>query len=359
MTKKIVILGAGLSGILTAYRLQNKGFDIEIIEARDRIGGRIHTIHSDTAQVEMGATWFNDVHINFRNLLKELEIEYFEQFMQGTSYFEPFSATAAQEIQIPQNSPSYRVTGGTNQLIETLKKKLIAVPIYLNETVSSLDFDNEKIQITTQNQSFLTDYVISTLPQALFTNDINVTPVLPEKLINIAGKTHTWMQDSVKVAFVYPTPFWRNKNYSGTLFSNAGPITEFYDQSNAAADKFALCGFISSGMEMYSQAERLEKLKTQLVKIFGREALQFTSYHETIWAKEIETKSPKQMGFMYPHQNNGHPLFRESYCDNRLFFAGTETANQYPGYMEGAVIAAENTVKAILKLQSPCSNYLV
>ncbi|UQD55284.1 NAD(P)/FAD-dependent oxidoreductase [Flavobacterium sp. K5-23] len=350
MNKKITILGAGLSGLLTAYRLQNKGFDIEIIEARNRIGGRIHTIHSDTAQVEMGATWFNDIHINFRNILTELGIEYFEQFMQGTSYYESLSDTAAQEIQIPQNSPSYRVAGGTSLLIETLKNKLKAVPIHLNETVTSLNFENEKIQITTQNQSFVADYVISTLPQALFINDIIVSPTLPEKLTDIAQNTHTWMQDSIKVAFVYAAPFWRNKNYSGTLFSNVGPITEFYDQSNNVLDKFALCGFISAGMEMYSQTDRLEKLKTQLVKVFGQEALSYTSYHETIWAKEKQTKSTNQIGFMYPHQNNGHPLFRESYCDNRLFFAGTETANQYPGYMEGAVIAAENTVKAILKL---------
>jgi monoamine oxidase len=41
--------------------------------------------------------------------------------MTGTSYFEAFSAAPAQEIQIPQNSPSYRVTGGTAKLIETLK----------------------------------------------------------------------------------------------------------------------------------------------------------------------------------------------------------------------------------------------
>lgn len=352
MTKKITILGAGLSGLLTAYRLQNKGFDIEIIEARNRIGGRIHTINSDTAQVEMGATWFNAIHVNFKNLLSELELGYFEQFMQGSSYFEPFSAAPAQEIQIPKNSPSYRVVGGTSQLIETLKSKLTANPIYLNESVSSIYFENEKIKITTQNQTFETDYVVSTLPQALFINDISITPKLPQKLTDISQKTHTWMQDSIKVAFVYDDPFWRNKNYSGTLFSNVGPITEFYDQSNAALDKFALCGFISSGMEMYSKEERLEKLKIQLEKIFGQESLHFTSYHETVWAQEKDTKSAHQIGFMYPHQNNGHPLFRESYCDNRLFFAGTETANQYPGYMEGAVIAAQNTAETILKLQS-------
>jgi monoamine oxidase len=350
MPKKIIILGAGLSGLLTAYRLQKKGFDIEIIEARDRIGGRIHTIYSDTGQVEMGATWFNDIHINFRKLLSELDLEYFEQFMTGTSYFEPFSATPAKEIQIPQNSPSYRVTGGTAKLVEALKNKLTDVPVHLNESVLSLSFGNEKIQINTQNQSFLADYVISTLPLALFTSDIEVAPTLPKKLIDIAEKTHTWMQDSIKVAFVYAKPFWRNKNYSGTLFSNVGPITEFYDQSNAELTKFALCGFISSGMEMYSKAERLEKLKTQLEKVFSQEALDFKSYHETVWAKEKQTKSLKQIGFMYPHQNNGHPLFRESYCDNRLFFAGTETADQYPGYMEGAVIAAENTANTLLKL---------
>ena len=350
MPKKIIILGAGLSGLLAAYRLQNKGFDIEIIEARDRIGGRIHTIYSDTDQVEMGATWFNDIHVSFRKLLSELELEYFEQFMTGTSYFESFSAAPAQEIQIPQNSPSYRVAGGTAKLVETLKSKLVDVPVHLNEIVSRLNFEDEKIDITTNNNSFQADYVISTLPQALFTSDIDVTPKLPQKLTDIAQKTHTWMQDSIKVAFVYAEPFWRNKNYSGTLFSNVGPITEFYDQSTIELDKFALCGFISGGMEMYSKAERLEKVKTQLEKIFGQETLHFTSYYETVWAKERQTKSSKQIGFMYPHQNNGHPLFRESYCDNRLFFAGTETADQYPGYMEGAVIATENTVKAILKI---------
>ncbi|MFT7335152.1 MAG: monoamine oxidase [Porticoccaceae bacterium] len=350
MPKKIIILGAGLSGLLTAYRLQNKGFDIEIIEARDRVGGRIHTIYSDAGQVEMGATWFHDIHVNFRNLLSELELASFEQFTTGVSYFEPFSAAPRQEIQVPQNSPSYRVAGGTSKLVETLKNKLINVAVHFNETVLGLSFENEKVKVTTKNQSFLADYVISTLPPALFANDIEVTPALPPKLTDIAQKTHTWMQDSIKVAFVYTEPFWRNKNYSGTLFSNVGPITEFYDQSNAELDKFALCGFISPGMEMYSQKERLEKVKTQLEKIFGQEALHFTSYHETVWSKEKKTKSFKQVDFIYPHQNNGHPLFRESYYDNRLFFAGTETANQYPGYMEGAIIAAENTVKAILKL---------
>jgi protoporphyrinogen oxidase len=106
--------------------------------------------------------------------------------MQGTSYFEPFSSAAVQEIQIPQNSPSHRVSGDTSQLIETLKNKLIAIPIRLNESVSNLNFENDKALITTQSQFFAADYVISTLPLALFANDLIITPALPQKLTNFA-----------------------------------------------------------------------------------------------------------------------------------------------------------------------------
>ncbi|WP_339658946.1 NAD(P)/FAD-dependent oxidoreductase [Flavobacterium frigidarium] len=352
MAKKIIILGAGLSGLLTAYHLQNKGFEIEIVEARNRVGGRIHTIKDTNTQIEMGATWFNEAHTNFRKLLSDFNLDYYEQFMTGTSFFEPFSAAPPQDIDIPQNSPSYRVTGGTSHLIDSILNKLIGITIHLNEAVTNINFENNTIKVTTTNTVLEADYVISTLPQALFTHDIKVAPSLPIELQDLAKKTHTWMQDAIKVAFVYDTAFWRNKNISGTLFSNVGPITEFYDQSNEALTTFALCGFISSGMEMYTKEERLIKLKTQLEKVFGQEALQFTSYHETVWSKEEFTKSAKQIGFMYPHQNNGHPLFRKNYCDNRLLFAGTETAQQHPGYMEGAVVAAQRVANEILKLEN-------
>jgi monoamine oxidase len=167
---------------------------------------------------------------------------------------------------------------------------------------------------------------------------ILTSPDTHRKTDHIAEETHTWMQDSIKVAFVYTEPFWRNKNYSGTLFSNVGPITEFYDQSNAELTKFALCGFIS--MNDVLSKERLEK--TQLEKIWS--GSHPTSYHETVCPKKTNQKFQANC-FMYPHQNNGHP-----YLESHLtiaYFAGTETANQYPGYMEGAIIAAENTVKAI------------
>ena len=42
--EKIIIVGAGLAGLTTAYRLLQKQYDIEVYEARARVGGRVHTV---------------------------------------------------------------------------------------------------------------------------------------------------------------------------------------------------------------------------------------------------------------------------------------------------------------------------
>lgn len=41
---KTVVIGAGLAGLTTAYRLQNNDIDVDIYEARSRVGGRVHTV---------------------------------------------------------------------------------------------------------------------------------------------------------------------------------------------------------------------------------------------------------------------------------------------------------------------------
>jgi monoamine oxidase len=52
---KIVVIGAGLSGLTTAYRLQENGFDVHIYEAKNRIGGRIFTVYVHNRVAELGA----------------------------------------------------------------------------------------------------------------------------------------------------------------------------------------------------------------------------------------------------------------------------------------------------------------
>ena len=349
MKPKITILGAGLSGLLIAYRLKKLGFPIQILEARERVGGRISTVISNDTPVEMGATWFGDQHTQLKALLVELKLNHFEQYMNGDSFYEPYVTVPPQMVEIPSDSPSYRIQGGTSSLIHTLAKDLNADELRLNQTVISLNFENEKISIQTNQLVFETDIVISTLPPALLVNNIRVKPPFEADFVKIAKSTHTWMQDSIKVALVYATPFWKNRNLSGTIFSNVGPVTEFYDQSNVENTRFALCGFVDGNLVQIKKSERKEIILQHLVKMFGAEASNYLSYEETIWAKESFTKSKLQNEVeVYPHQNNGNPIFSQSYFNDQLYLAGTETSPLFPGYMEGAVVAVNNLVEQFI-----------
>lgn len=53
---KVIILGAGLAGMTVAYELGKLGYNCQILEARDRPGGRAHTIRRGTVSEEDGPT---------------------------------------------------------------------------------------------------------------------------------------------------------------------------------------------------------------------------------------------------------------------------------------------------------------
>src|SRR3954454_14323285 len=42
--RKVVILGAGIAGLVSAYELRRAGYQVTVLEARDRIGGRVWTV---------------------------------------------------------------------------------------------------------------------------------------------------------------------------------------------------------------------------------------------------------------------------------------------------------------------------
>jgi polyamine oxidase len=54
--QRVVVVGAGISGLRAASVLQRHGVDVVVIEGRDRIGGRIHTTHSEKGPRDIG-TW--------------------------------------------------------------------------------------------------------------------------------------------------------------------------------------------------------------------------------------------------------------------------------------------------------------
>src|SRR6185503_14778320 len=52
--RSVVILGAGIAGLVSAYELRRAGYSVTVLEARDRMGGRAWTIRNGTRIVQMG-----------------------------------------------------------------------------------------------------------------------------------------------------------------------------------------------------------------------------------------------------------------------------------------------------------------
>lgn len=120
--KNIIILGAGLCGLTLAYLLRNSNYQITVIEARNRLGGRILTKNtSGETPIDLGPAWLWNQNTNLLNLLKELEIPIHQQFATGNAYYQSMASQPPQLFQLPENQePSYRMAGGTNSIIKKL-----------------------------------------------------------------------------------------------------------------------------------------------------------------------------------------------------------------------------------------------
>src|SRR6185503_9488817 len=52
--RKVVVLGAGIAGLVSAYELRKAGWDVTVLEARDRVGGRSWTVRGGDRIVQTG-----------------------------------------------------------------------------------------------------------------------------------------------------------------------------------------------------------------------------------------------------------------------------------------------------------------
>lgn len=339
---KVVIIGGGLSGLTVAYLLQKRNINATILEASSRLGGRIQTVKGKLGTpLELGATWFADKHSNLLSLIKELGLKIFPQYSRGITLFQTKSFEPPQQFFVPESeTPSYRLAGGTQQLIEALTQKIKACDIQLNATVTVVQEQEEGLVIeTADGRKYEADVVISCLPPQLAASQIKFTPELPQALCNILPTVQTWMAGAIKFTLEYPKCFWRDKGFSGMLYSHAGIVVEMYDHATIEEDKFGLTGFLNGGAASYSQDVRKELVLGQLCELMGDEALHPTDYFDKIWTDEFVSAGNPMI--QVPHHHNGHPLLQEMYMNGRLYFCGTETAQEFAGYMEGAVVAAK------------------
>lgn len=84
LSADVAIVGAGLSGLRAARSLLDAGREVVVLEARDRVGGRLlNASLGDGVQVDLGGQWSGSDHSRVQGLAAELGIGIFPQFGEG------------------------------------------------------------------------------------------------------------------------------------------------------------------------------------------------------------------------------------------------------------------------------------
>lgn len=87
LQRDVVIIGAGASGLTAATRLRNAGLSVAVLEARDRVGGRLWTNNIDGAMLEIGGQWVSPDQDALIETLAELGLETYSRYRDGDSVY--------------------------------------------------------------------------------------------------------------------------------------------------------------------------------------------------------------------------------------------------------------------------------
>ena len=73
--KKVIVVGAGIAGLTAAYRLTQEGCDVTVLEAKNRVGGRLFTVEWEGFHVEFGAHFVTGADQLLLQIVRSLDLE--------------------------------------------------------------------------------------------------------------------------------------------------------------------------------------------------------------------------------------------------------------------------------------------
>lgn len=341
-----VVVGAGIAGLTAARTLLAAGSTVSVHEARDRVGGRLHSVNGG---VDLGATWFWPNEPYVQALAEQLGVGTFEQSLSGDAMLEADRRGAQRISGNPIDVYSERFTGGAQALALRASEQLPPGTLHLSDPVTTVHVEDDRVLVHAASGTIAADHVVLAVPPALAVGSIGFTPELPDPVRSLAASTAVWMGSVVKAVAVYDGAFWRDAGLAGAAISHLGPFRELHDHSGPNADPAAIFGFAGADQFSGATTEQIAVAFTdQLARLFGPRAAAPRQVHVADWSRERYTTpaspSPRASTNTYSHPQLQEPVL------GRLHFASTETAPSYAGHIEGAIRAGLRAANRIARL---------
>ena len=221
MPASVVIVGGGLSGLSAAYQLNKHDIPFLLLEARDRLGGRI--LSAPTGALDLGPSWFWPGQRQIASLIDELDLKnsVYPQASEGLSVMEYGDGSLQKSLGGASMAGSNRLDGGMKRLIDTLANGLSTDCLQTESLVQHISQTSDGVVASTL-QAGVEHYMqarhcILALPPRVVSQSINFEPGLPSKDRQLLSQIPTWMACQAKLVAEYTEPFWLVKMKSSIL----------------------------------------------------------------------------------------------------------------------------------------------
>lgn len=345
----VLVVGAGISGLRVATELAARGRNVLVVEARDRVGGRLLSVPMEDPTLDLGATWFWPGETRVRALVDDLGLAVHRQHRTGDALYD--DPRGVQRLAgNPIDVESLRFSTGAASLARGLADRLPAGTVRLSTAAGRVETSPQAVAVFVSGPDGSSTrieaaHVVLALPPSLAVHHLDVSPELPVEVRRLAAATPVWMGATVKAVMRYGTAFWRDRGLAGAAISHIGPLREIHDMSGPGGDPPALFGFAQGGVGSATPGGTSEAVLAQLARLFGPEAGDPVSLELMDWSRERWT-TPSGAPQTGRHDLYGHPLLREP-IEGRLHLVSTETAPAFAGHIEGALAAADEVVARI------------
>ncbi|WP_342075553.1 NAD(P)/FAD-dependent oxidoreductase [Yoonia sp. SS1-5] len=348
MQTDVVIIGGGLCGLAIAAELARRGRSFQLLEARDRVGGRILTVHGSQGSFDLGPAWFWPGQPRMQAAVARLGLRHFTQYEAGAVSFEDERGGVERGRGFAAMHGAYRLDGGLSALTDALAADIPSDRIRASTPVTGLTRTDQGVKVNTQaGQTMTARQVVLALPPRI-ASTLAFRPALPADTQQAMAGIATWMAGQAKAVAIYDRPFWRQAGLSDDAISRRGPMVEIHDASTADGQGAALFGFVGLPPRARDDAPALrDGVIAQLTRIFGPQAADPLAVHVKDWAFDPFTATPLDQQPLMAHPRYGLPASMSNLWDDALIFSGTETAPQFGGYLEGALEAAEGALTLI------------
>jgi monoamine oxidase len=439
----VAVVGAGLAGLSAAHDLLAADLSVLVLEARDRVGGRLlnHTLQNG-AVVELGGQWVGPTQERVLALAEELGVGLFPTYVEGEHFLavdgevkrysgddfdlpekaladvgeteqrlaemartvpidEPwraenarawdaqtleawlvansktevglgywrtlvpalFSAEAAEMsllhflfycrsggtldrlVATSGGAQESRLEGGSQRLALRLADQLDGV-VRLGVAVTAIRQGDGGVEITHDGGVVEAARVIVAVPPTL-AGRIRYSPALPPLRDQLTQQVP--MGYVTKVQLAYPEPFWRTEGLSGSVFSLDDEVSAIFDNSPPDLSCGVLLGLLEGGHARragkLSPEERKEMVLSVFARFFGPRAANPDEYVERDWAAEEWSRGCYGGRFGTGVWTGYGEALREPV--GRIHWAGTETAEVWNGYMDGAVRSGERAAQEV------------